>query len=203
MNRRTRITLFTPLLACSLALGATATGWAATTPQTAPAAAPAPKPECFVEAKAGDATKAIVTGEGWDKAKGKVFLDQTDGAGSGSATVGDDGKFTSGDVPAGKYSAFQNTDGGGKATCLGGQAAQDAVNQKLITSERQRGAKEGFTDGKTLAQAGTCDAEPKPPANQNLQGLVPDNEGKKQAKEAHDQAYNSAFNAAIKRYCTD
>ncbi|MFE2876570.1 hypothetical protein ACFXG6_16975 [Streptomyces roseus] len=199
MNRRTRITLFTPLMACSLALGATATGWAAT-PRTAPAAAPAAA-ACFVELKAGDATKAIVSGEGFDKAKGKVFLDQTDGGGGGTATVGDDGKFTSGDVPAGKYKVFQNS--GATATCLGGQEAQDAINQQLITKERQRGAKEGFTDGKALAQAGTCDAAPKPPANQNLQGLVPDNEGKKQAKEAHDQAYNSAFNAAIKRYCTD
>ncbi|MFD7085734.1 hypothetical protein [Streptomyces sp. NPDC059918] len=202
MNRRTRITLFTPLMACSLALGATATGWAAT-PTVTPAAAPAPKPECFVEAKAGDATKAIVTGEGWDKAKGKVIVDQIDGNGTGSGLPGDDGKFTSGDVPAGKYAAFQNVEGGGKATCLGGQEAQDAINQKLITKERQRGAKEGFTDGKTLAQAGNCDAEPNPPANQNFQGLVPDNEGKKQAKEAHDQAYDSAFKAAINRYCTD
>ncbi|GHE58438.1 hypothetical protein CP980_19225 [Streptomyces vinaceus] len=199
MNRRTRITLFTPLIACSLALGAAATGWAAA-PKAAPVAAPAAA-ACFVELKAGDATKAIVSGEGFDKAKGKVFLDQTDGAGGGTATVGDDGKFTSGEVAAGKYKAFQN--GGATATCLGGQEAQDAINQKLITKERQRGATEGFTDGKTLAQAGNCDAEPKPPANQNLQGLVPDNEGKKQAKEAHDQAYNSAFNAAIKRYCTD
>ncbi|MFK0217406.1 hypothetical protein ACIQWN_04345 [Streptomyces vinaceus] len=202
MNRRTRITLFTPLMACSLALGVAATGWAAT-PKTAPAAAPAAPPAaaCFVELKAGDATKAIVSGEGFDKAKGKVFLDQTDGAGGGTATVGDDGKFTSGDVPAGKYKAFQNS--GASANCLGGQEAQDAINQKLITKERQRGATEGFTDGKTLAQAGNCDAEPKPPANQNLQGLVPDAAGKKEAKEAHDQAYNSAFSAAIKRYCTD
>ncbi|KOU23757.1 hypothetical protein ADK52_16310 [Streptomyces sp. WM6372] len=201
MNQRIRMTLFTPLMACSLAIGAAATGWAAT-PKTAPAAAPA-APECFVEAKAGDATKAIVSGEGWDKAKGKVFLDQTDGTGAGSGTVGDDGKFTSGDVPAGKYTAFQNVQGGGKATCLGGQAAQDAINQKLITSERQRGAKEGFTDGKTLAQAGNCDAEPKLNNNQNFHGLVPDAAGKKQAKEAHDQAYTSAFDAALKRYCTD
>ncbi|MFB7054794.1 hypothetical protein ACWF95_20145 [Streptomyces vinaceus] len=201
MNRRTRITLFTPLMACSLALGAAATGWAAA-PTVAPAAAPAPPAAaCFVEAKAGDATKAIVSGEGFDKAKGKVFLDQTDGAGGGTATVGDDGKFTSGEVPAGKYKAFQN--GGASANCLGGQEAQDAINQKLITAERQRGAKEGFTDGKALAQAGTCDAEPKLNNNQNFHGLVPDNEGKKQAKEAHDQAYSSAFDAALKRYCTD
>ncbi|MFI5830571.1 hypothetical protein ACIA6C_25545 [Streptomyces sp. NPDC051578] len=200
MNQRTRITLFTPLMACSLAIGTAATGWAAATPKTAPAAAPAAA-ECFVEAKAGDATKAIVSGEGFDKTKGKVFLDQTDGAGGGTATVGDDGKFTSGDVPAGKYKAFQN--GGSNADCLGGAAAQDAVNQKLITSERQRGAKEGFTDGKALAQAGNCDAQPKPPQNNNLQGLVPNSEGAKKAKEAHDAAYDSAFNAALKRYCTD
>ncbi|WP_158708498.1 hypothetical protein [Streptomyces sp. NRRL S-244] len=193
------MTLFTPLMACSLAIGAAATGWAAT-PKTAPAAAPAAA-ACFVEAKAGDATKAIVSGEGFDKAKGKVFLDQTDGAGGGTATVGDDGKFTSGDVAAGKYKAFQN--GGATANCLGGQEAQDAINQKLITAERQRGAKEGFTDGKALAQAGNCDAEPKLNNQQNLQGLVPDAAGKKQAKEAHDQAYTAAFDSALKRYCTD
>ncbi len=199
MNQRIRMTLFTPLMACSLAIGAAATGWAAT-PKTAPAAAPAAA-ACFVEAKAGDATKAIVSGEGFDKAKGKVFLDQTDGAGGGTATVGDDGKFTSGDVAAGKYKAFQN--GGATANCLGGQEAQDAINQKLITAERQRGAKEGFTDGKALAQAGNCDAEPKLNNQQNLQGLVPDAAGKKQAKEAHDQAYTAAFDSALKRYCTD
>ncbi|MFK0045113.1 hypothetical protein ACIQU4_13540 [Streptomyces sp. NPDC090741] len=193
------MTLFTPLMACSLAIGAAATGWAAT-PKAAPAAAPAVA-ACFVEAKAGDATKAIVSGEGFDKAKGKVFLDQTDGAGGGTATVGDDGKFTSGDVPAGKYKAFQNS--GASANCLGGQEAQDAINQKLITAERQRGAKEGFTDGKALAQAGTCDAEPKLNNNQNFHGLVPNAAGKKEAKDAHDQAYSSAFNAALKRYCTD
>ncbi|THA48126.1 hypothetical protein [Streptomyces sp. A1136] len=96
MNQRTRITLFTPLMACSIALGTAATGWAATPAVTSAAPAAPAAAQCFVEAKAGDATKSIVTGEGFDKAKGKVFLDQTDGAGGGTATVGDDDKFTSG-----------------------------------------------------------------------------------------------------------
>ncbi|MEV6686606.1 hypothetical protein AB0N28_14860 [Streptomyces sp. NPDC051130] len=202
MNQRTRITVFTPLLACSLAIGTAVTGWAAATPKTAPAAAPA-SAACFVEVKADDATKAIVTGEGFDKAKGDVLLHQTDGVGGGTVKVGDDGTFTSGDVPAGTYKAFQR--GGSSSDCVGGAAAQDAVNQKLIASERERGAKEGFTDGKALALAGTCDARPKPPQNQkqNRHGLVPNFEGAKKAKEAHDAAYDAAFTAALKRYCTD
>ncbi|MGW7101367.1 hypothetical protein [Streptomyces sp. NPDC054838] len=197
MNQRTRITLFTPLMACSLAIGTAATGWAAT-PKAAPAAPAAA--ECFVEPKAGDATKVIVTGEGFDKAKGKAFLDQTDGAGGGTATVGDDGKFTSGDVPAGKYKAFQN--GGSSANCLGGAAAQDAVNQKLIASEQARGAKEGFAQGKTVAQSGACNAQPKPP-QQNMNGLTADTAAQQKAKEAYKTAFDSSFNAAINRYCTD
>ncbi|WP_329196009.1 MULTISPECIES: hypothetical protein [unclassified Streptomyces] len=201
MNQRTRITLFTPLLACSLAIGTAATGWAAAAPKTAPGAASA-SAACFVEVKADDATKAIVTGQGFDKAKGDVLLDQTDGVGGGTATVGDDGTFTSGDVPAGKYKASQS--GGYGSDCVGGAAAQDAVNQKLITSERERGASEGFTDGKALALAGTCDAQPKPPQNQkqNQNGLVPNSEGAKKADEAHHAAYDAAFTAALKRYCT-
>lgn len=191
MNKRTRIALLTPLLAGSLAAGpAAAVAWAAS-PAAAPAAA------CFVEVGA-DAAKAVVSGDGFKK--GKVFLDQTDGAGGGSATVGDDGKFTSGEVPAGKYRAFQ--EGGASANCLGGQQAQDAVNQRLIESERKRGTTEGFAEGKALAESGACAAKPQPKAR-DLQGIAPNAEGVQKAKEAYTTAYDTAFNAALKRYCTD
>ncbi|MFD3329885.1 hypothetical protein [Streptomyces sp. NPDC058701] len=198
MNKRNRIILCTPLLACSLAVGPTAAAvWAAgpqSTPQAVPSAA------CFVEAKAGDATKAIVTGEGFTKGT-KVTVDQTDGPGGVLITVGEDGKFTASDVPAGKYTATQAGAGGLNATCLGGQAAQDAVNKKAIDTARKAGAKEGFTDGKELAQSGVCDAKPqlKPPP----QGLAPDAAAQKAAKEAHAAAYTAAFDSALKRYCTD
>ncbi|MFD6229086.1 hypothetical protein ACFWFZ_19770 [Streptomyces sp. NPDC060232] len=191
MNKRTRIALLTPLLAGSLAAGPAAAAAGAAAPAAAPAAA------CFVEA-AADPAKAVVSGDGFKK--GKVFLDQTDGGGSGGATVGDDGKFTSGEMPAGKYRAFQ--EGGASATCLGGQQAQDAVNQRLIASERARGAQEGFTDGKALAETGVCDAKPQPKVREP-QGLVPNAEGVQKAKEAYTTAYDTAFNSALKRYCTD
>ncbi|WP_409471893.1 hypothetical protein [Streptomyces sp. HC307] len=188
MNQRTRITLFTPLMVGSLALGpAAASAWG-----HAPEAAPTQT--CFVEAKAGDATKVTVTGEGFKK--GKAFLDQTDGQGGGSATVGDDGKFASGELPAGNYRAFQ--EGGASANCLGGQAAQEAVDKKLIDSERKRGAREGFADGRELAQSGACDAEPKP---QERQRLAPSTEAQKAAQEAYKNAYSTAFNSAIDRFC--
>ncbi|MBZ9599563.1 hypothetical protein NRK68_35885 (plasmid) [Streptomyces yangpuensis] len=193
MNKRTRIALLTPLLAGSLAAGPAA-AWAEA-PAEAPVAAPAAA--CFVEA-AADPAKAVVSGDGFKK--GKVFLDQTDGAGGGNATVGEDGKFTSGEVAAGKYRAFQ--EGGANVTCLGGQQAQDAVNQRFINSERTRGTKEGFTEGKALAQSGVCDAKPQPKVRE-LQGLNPNAEGAQKAKEAYTTAYDTAFNAALKRYCTD
>ncbi|MFD3546747.1 hypothetical protein ACFWUW_14255 [Streptomyces sp. NPDC058655] len=194
MNKRTRIILTTPLLACSLAIGpAAAAVWAAT-PQAVPSAA------CFVEAKPGDATKAIVTGEGFTKGT-KVTVDQTDGAGGVLVTVAENGTFTANDQPAGKYTATQQGGAGLSATCLGGQQAQDAVNQKAIETGRQAGAKAGFTDGKALAQSGVCDAKPKiKPAPQ---GLAPDAAAQKAAKEAHDAAYAAAFDSALKRYCTD
>ncbi|GLX21096.1 hypothetical protein [Streptomyces lavendulae] len=195
MNQRTRTTLFIPLAACSLALGPATAAWAVT---AAPHAAPAA--QCFVEPKAGDATKVTVTGEGFDKAKGKVKVDRTDGDGGTLVTPGADGKFTATDQPAGKYEASQVN--GPSATCLAGQEAQDAVNKNFIDSERKRGTREGFTDGKELAQAGVCDAEAKPKVN-NLQGLTADNEAKKKAQEAYKAAYTAAFDAAINRYCTD
>ncbi|MFE6846591.1 hypothetical protein [Streptomyces sp. NPDC057686] len=46
-----------------------------------------------------------ISGDGFKR--GKVFLDQTDGAGGGNATVQDDGTFTSGEVAAGNWRAFQ------------------------------------------------------------------------------------------------
>ncbi|MET9607866.1 hypothetical protein ABZZ17_22815 [Streptomyces sp. NPDC006512] len=191
MNKRTRIMLSTPLLAFSLALGpAAAAVWAAA-PQALPAA------ECLVEGKAGDATKVIVTGEGFTKGT-KVTVDQTDGVGGVLVTVGEDGKFATGDLPAGKYAAV-----GGelKATCLGGQAAQDSVNQKAITAAQKAGAIEGWTIGKELAQAGNCDE--KPMAKKVPQGLVADAAAQKAAQEAKQKAFDTAFFAAIKRYCTD
>lgn len=202
MNKRTRIILCTPLLACSLAIGPTAAAVWAASPQSSPQTSPqaVPSAACFVEAKAGDATKAIVTGEGFTKGT-KVTIDQSDGPGGVLITVGEDGKFTAADVPAGKYTATQAGGGGINATCLGGQAAQDAVNQKAIDTARKAGAKEGFTDGKDLAQSGVCDAKPKlKPAPQ---GLAPDAASQKAAKEAHDAAYTAAFDSALKRYCTD
>ncbi|MEU8432784.1 hypothetical protein AB0F18_07675 [Streptomyces sp. NPDC029216] len=192
MNQRTRMTLCTPLMACSLAVGPVTAAWAAHAPARVPAA------ECFVEAKAGDEAKATVTGGGFVKAKGKVFLDQTDGGGGGTATVGDDGAFASGDVPAGKYVAFQQ--GGPRVNCVGGQVAQDVVNQKLILSEQTRGTNEGWAQGKRLAKSGACDAEPEPPTR-NLHGLAPDAEGQKKAEEAYKNAYKDAFDKAIDFYC--
>ncbi|MFE2145407.1 hypothetical protein ACFXA3_27345 [Streptomyces sp. NPDC059456] len=192
MNKRTRVTLSAPLLACSLAIGpAAAAVWAAT-PQALPTAA-----QCFVEPKPGDATKSIITGEGFTKAT-KVTVDQTDGPGGVLITVGEDGKFTVPDQPNGKYAA---TAGGTTVTCLSGQAAQDTVNKNAIDAARKAGATEGFTTGKDLAQAGNCDAKPQP--KPLAQGLVADTAAMKAAKEAHDLAFDTAFNAAIKRYCTD
>ncbi|MEU9034656.1 hypothetical protein AB0D45_07040 [Streptomyces sp. NPDC048352] len=195
MNKRTRTTLFVPLAVCSLALGsATAASAMTTTPQAAPAA------QCFVEAKANDATKVVVTGEGFDKTKGKVTVDQTDGDGGSLVTVGADGKFSALDLPVGKYAASQSD--GTKATCLGGQEAQDAVNKNFIDNERKRGAREGFADGRELGQSGACKEEPKPKVKPN-QGLTADNEAKKKADEAYTKAYTAAFGTAIKQYCTD
>ncbi|MFF5704612.1 hypothetical protein ACFY7H_19220 [Streptomyces sp. NPDC012794] len=193
MNQRTRTTLFIPLVACSLAIGPVTAAWA-TTPQAAPTA------QCFVEAKAGDATKVIVTGEGFDKAKGKVTVDQTDGDGGALVTAGADGKFSAADLPLGKYKASQT--GGAATTCLGGQEAQDAVNKNFIDNERQRGSREGFTDGQALAKSGACDAAPNPKLK-NFPGLTADSEAKKKADEAYTKAYTAAFDSAIKRYCTD
>ncbi|GAA3380307.1 hypothetical protein [Streptomyces racemochromogenes] len=197
MNQRTRTALVIPLAACSLALGPVTAAWAAT-PHATPHAAPTA--QCFVEPKAGDATKVIVTGQGFDKAKGKATVDQTDGDGGALVTVGIDGKLTAADLPAGKYTVSQQN--GASATCLSGQAAQDVVNQNFIDSERKRGTREGFTDGKELAQAGVCDAKPEPKVK-NLQGLTADNEAKKKAEEAYKAAYSAAFGAALNRYCTD
>ncbi|MFD3873062.1 hypothetical protein [Streptomyces sp. NPDC058623] len=191
MNKRTAVILSAPVMACSLALGPAVAAASAATPSALPAA------QCFVEAKPGDATKSIVTGEGFNKGT-KVTVDQTDGPGGVLVTVGEDGKFSVADQPNGKYTA---AGGGLNATCLGGQAAQDAVNKNAVDAARKAGATEGFTIGKELAQAGNCDAKPKP--KPLAQGLVPDAASQKAAKEAHDAAFDSAFNAAIKRYCTD
>ncbi|MFD9575709.1 hypothetical protein ACFWBI_38590 [Streptomyces sp. NPDC059982] len=128
MNKRTRVMLSAPLLACSLALGpAAAAVWAAT-PQALPSA------QRFVEAKPGDATKSIITGEDFNKGA-KVTVDQTDGPGGVLVTVGDDGKFTVADQPNGKYTA---AGGGLNASCLGGQAAQDAVNKNAVDAAIKR-----------------------------------------------------------------
>ncbi|MFD0356082.1 hypothetical protein ACFVHW_20440 [Streptomyces sp. NPDC127110] len=197
MNQRTRTTFFIPLAACSLALGPMTAAWSATT-ATPHAAAPAA--QCFVEPKAGDATKVTVTGEKFDAAKGQVSVKRTDGDGGTFVTPGADGKFTAADLPAGKYTASQVN--GPSATCLAGQEAQDAVNKNLIDSERKRGSREGFTDGKEAAQAGLCDAVAEPKVK-NFQGLTADNEAKKKAEEAYKAAYSAAFDAAINRYCTD
>ncbi|MFF5447608.1 hypothetical protein [Streptomyces sp. NPDC012888] len=192
MSKRIGVFLGAPLLACPLVLGPAAfAAWSAS-PQ-----APLPAAQCFVEPKPGDATKSIVTGEGFKKGT-KVTVDQTDGPGGVLVTVGDDGKFTAADQPNGKYTA---SGGGLSANCLSGQAAQDAVNKNAIDAARRAGAKEGFTIGKELAEAGNCDAEPKP--KPVPQGLVPDPAAQKEAKEAHDAAFEAAFNTAIKRYCTD
>lgn len=176
-------------MAGSLALGPAVAAWGAA-PQAAPAAA------CFVETTA-DATKVTISGDGFKK--GKVFLDQTDGAGGGSATVQSDGTFKSGEVSAGKWRAFQ-TSRGPRANCQGGQAAQDTVNQRLIDSEQTRGTKEGWAQGKKLAQSGACDSEPQP-QTPNLQRLAPDAAGKKAAQEAYTNAYNTAFRTAVDRFC--
>ncbi|MGW0394421.1 hypothetical protein ACWDYJ_26750 [Streptomyces sp. NPDC003042] len=189
MKQRTRIILLTPLLAGSLAVGPAALAWGAA--PTGPAAAPTVS--CFVEA-AADAAKATISGDGFKK--GKVFLDQIGGDGVGSAQAGDDGTFKSGEVPAGKWRAFQ--EGGPNTNCLGGKEAQDEVNKQLVDKERKRGATEGFAQGRELAQSGACDAKPNPP---NLQRLAPDAAGQKAAQEAYDKAYEVAFNKAIDRFC--
>ncbi|GAA0324104.1 hypothetical protein GCM10010302_74080 [Streptomyces polychromogenes] len=194
MNQRTRRTLCTSVMVCSLAAGPAAAAWAVHAPAAGPSGS-----ECFVEAKAGDATKATITGGGFDKAKGKVFLDQTDGDGGGTpATVRDDGTFTSGEVPAGTYVAFQHA--GPRVKCVGGQEAQDVVNQKLILSEQTRGTNEGWAQGKKLAKSGACDAEAQPPTP-NLHGLAPDSEGQKKAEAAYKNAYSAAFDKAIDFFC--
>ncbi|RKT05335.1 hypothetical protein BX286_3330 [Streptomyces sp. 3211.6] len=193
MNQRTRRTLCTTLMACSLAVGPVTAARAVNAPAAGPSGS-----ECFVEAKAGDATKATVTGGGFAKAKGKVFLDQTDGDGGGTATVGDDGTFTSGEVPAGKYVAFQQ--GGPRVNCVGGQEAQDIVNQKLILSEQTRGTNEGWAQGRKLAKSGACDAKAEP-RTPNLHGLAADSEAQKKAEEAYKNAYSASFGKAIDFYC--
>ncbi|MFJ9646264.1 hypothetical protein ACWEPM_28785 [Streptomyces sp. NPDC004244] len=190
MYKRTGLVLRASLLAGTLACGPAAAAVHAAVPEGLPTA------QCFVEPKPGDATKSIITGEGFKK--GKVTVDQTDGPGGVLVTVGEDGKFTANDQPTGKYTA---SGGGLNATCLSGQAAQDTVNKNAIDAARKAGAAEGFTIGRELAQAGNCaaKAEPKP----LRQGLVPDAAAQKAAQEAHDAAFTSAFATAIKRYCTD
>lgn len=198
MNQRTRRTLCTTLLACSFAVGPAAAAGAAGAP-----AGPSGS-ECFVEAKAGDATKATVTGGGFLKTRGEVFLEQTDGHGDGGASatatvaVADDGSFTSGDVPTGQYVAFQHR--GPRVACVGGPQARDVVDQKLILSEQARGTDEGRAQGRKLGESGACDAEAKPPTP-NLHGLTPDAEARKKAEEAYKNAYSVAFDQAIARSC--
>ena len=175
--------------------------WAASpqsSPQTSPQAVPSAA--CFVEAKAGDATKAIVTGEGFTKGT-KVTIDQSDGPGGVLITVGEDGKFTAADVPAGQYTATQAGGGGINATCLGGQAAQDAVNQKAIDTARKAGAKEGFTDGKDLAQSG-CSLTPSLKAEARTAGprLTPPPRRPRRKRTTPPTRQPSMV---LKRYCTD
>ncbi len=193
MNQRTGRTLCTSLMVCSLAVGPAATARAVHAPAAGPSGS-----ECFVEAKAGDAARATVTGGGFSKAGGKVFLERTDGDGGAVVSVADDGTFSSGDVPAGVYVASQH--GGPRVKCVGGQEAQDIVNQKLILSEQTRGTHEGWAQGKKLAKSGACDAEAQPPVP-NLHGLAPDSEGRKKAEAAYKNAYSAAFDKAIDFYC--
>ncbi|MER5807826.1 hypothetical protein ABT143_06470 [Streptomyces sp. NPDC002033] len=84
--------------------------------------------------EAGRCDQSIITGEGFNKGT-KVTVDQTYGPGGVLVTVGDDGKFTVADQPNGKYTA---AGGGLNASCLGGQAAQDAVNKNAVDAAIKR-----------------------------------------------------------------
>ncbi|OKK16809.1 hypothetical protein AMK16_24225 [Streptomyces sp. CB00455] len=189
MNRRTTRLCVLPLMAGSFILGPSAAAWA--TAPTAPAAPAAAS--CLAQGNPADATKVKITGEGY-KPGLKVILDQTDGAGAGSAIAGPDGKFASGDVPAGKWQAFQQAEGGASATCLGGQEATDAATKKLVDQERARGAKEGFAAGAQAARDNNCDSAPPQKNNRNLTA-------KQEAQLAFDKAFETAFRAAIDKFC--
>ncbi|MFF2197240.1 hypothetical protein [Streptomyces sp. NPDC058157] len=199
MNKRARTSLCTTLMACSLALGPAAAAWAVHAPAAGPSGS-----ACFVVAKAGDATKATVTGGGFLKTRGEVFLDRTDGddgAGGGAtatAAVADDGTFTSGEVPAGTYAVFQHR--GPRVACVSGEEAGSVADQKLVLSEGARGTAEGRAQGRKLAESGACDAKAEP-RTPNLHGLAADPQARKKAEEAYRNAYSAAFDEAIGFFC--